>query len=163
MPKSLTYSNIHLPAVLGFLALSGCVAEPYTVAWRTGATAAQASDAQTDCMVEGANRVPQSIASYTTPVYRTPSNIQCTSYGYTTSCYDYGGQVYGGDTRIYDANEELRGQVVRQCLARKGYSVVTFPACTSEQKKKGIVSIAANRLPPSNTILCATDGGYVLK
>jgi len=152
------------PLLISFALLSACVAsEPFVAAWREGATPAQASEAQTDCMIEAANRVPQQVQSYTTPVYRTPSNVQCTTYGNYVNCQEYGGQVYGGQTQIYDANTRLRDMATAQCLSRKGFSVATIPACTSEQRKKGVVSFASGRLPASSSVLCVIEGGYVLK
>lgn len=153
------------PALLfSFAVLASCVAsEPFVAAWREGATAAEASRAQTDCMIEAANRVPQQIQSYTTPVYRTPSNVQCSTYGNYVNCQQYGGQVYGGQTQIYDANVRLRNMATAQCLSRKGFGVASIPACTSEQKKKGLISFASGRLPNSSSVLCVSDGGYILK
>lgn len=149
---------------LSAIALVACLpSQPYTFAWREGATAAQADTAQTDCMIEAANRVPQSVRTYTTPVYRTPSNVQCTTIGNYVSCQEYGGQVYGGDVQTYDANAELRDRATVQCLARKGYGVATIPVCTKEQQEQGVVSFQSGRLPAATNVLCAIDGGYVLK
>ena len=144
--------------------LGGCVATgPTTVAWREGATGPQASFAQTDCLIEAANRVPESVRTYTTPVYSTPSNVQCSTIGNYVSCQEYGGQVYGGQTQAYDANADLRMAAATQCLAKKGFSVVEFPACTSEQAKQGLVSFSTGKLPSASAVLCAADGGFVLK
>lgn len=152
------------PLLVSFVLLSACVAsEPFVAAWREGATPAQANEAQTDCMIEAANRVPQQVQSYTTPVYRTPSNVQCTTYGNYVNCQEYGGQVYGGQTQIYDANASLRDRATEQCLARRGFGVAVIPACTSEQTKKGVVSFASGRLPAVSTVLCVAEGGYVRK
>jgi hypothetical protein len=150
--------------IFSFVFLTSCVAsEPFVAAWREGATAAEASGAQTDCMIEAANRVPQQIQSYTTPVYTTPSNVQCNTYGNYVSCQQYGGQVYGGQTQIYDANVRLRDMATAQCLARRGFSVATIPACTTEQTKKGLVSFSSGRLPAASSVLCVVEGAYVLK
>lgn len=150
--------------LFAFVSLSACVAsEPFVAAWREGATATEAREAQTDCMIEAANRVPQQIQSYTTPVYTTPSNVQCNRIGNYVNCQQYGGQVYGGQTQIYDANVRLRDMATAQCLSRRGFGVVTIPACTSEQAKKGVLSFAAGRLPAATSVLCVIEGGYVLK
>ncbi len=151
-------------AVFSAVLLAACLpAEPYTSAWREGATAAQADSAQTDCLIEAANRVPQSVQTYSTPVYRTPSNVQCSSYGNYVNCQEYGGQVYGGDIQSYDANAELRLRATQQCLGKKGFGIATIPACTAEQAKQGVVSFRSGRLPAASNVLCAVDGGYVLK
>ena len=144
--------------------LGGCVATgPTNVAWREGATGPQASFAQTDCLIEAANRVPEAVRTYTTPVYSTPSNVQCTTIGNYVNCQEYGGQVYGGQTQAYDANAELRMRATEQCLAKKGFSVVQFPACTPEQAKQGVISFSTGKLPAASTVLCAADGGFVLR
>ena len=153
--------------VLGVLlatVVGGCVATgPVNVAWREGATGPQASFAQTDCQIEAANRVPESVRTYTTPVYSTPSNVQCTTIGNFVNCQEYGGQVYGGQTQAYDANADLRMRATEQCLAKKGFSVVQFPACTPEQVKKGVVTFSTGKLPPASAVLCSANGGFVLR
>lgn len=143
--------------------LSACVATPYTTAWREGVTFAQLQRVETNCKVEAVNRVPAAIMTSTTPVYRSPSNIQCSTYGNYTSCHDYGGQVFGGDVVTEDRNAPLREQVLSQCLAKQGFSVVSLPACTPAQKKLPTVSLAAGRLPAASAVLCVTETGYVLK
>lgn len=144
--------------------LVGCVAsQPINTAWREGATGPQASSAQTDCMIEAANRVPEAARTYSTPVYRAPSNVQCSTIGNYVNCQEYGGQVYGGQIQTYDANADLRMRATEQCLAKRGFSVVQFPACTAEQAKQGVVRFGNEKLPAASSILCATDGGFVLK
>ncbi len=150
--------------VISAVLVLGCVpTEPYTFAWREGATSSQANSAGTDCEIEAANRVPQSVQAYTTPIYRTPSNVQCNTIGTYVSCQEYGGQVYGGQTKTYDANAELRFKAVQQCLARKGFGMVSIPVCTKDQAAQGVVSFGTGRLPSTASVLCAVDGGYVLK
>lgn len=152
-----------VPLALSILAVSGCVSEPITTSWREGAAISQVSEAQTNCQVQALNQVPRALSTTTTPVHRTPSNVQCSTYGNYTSCHDYGGQVYGGHQVTQDVNASLRAQVTQQCLAKKGISVISFPACTSEQKKGGVISSRTGRFPPAANVLCLTDEGYVLR
>lgn len=146
------------------LALCGCMVatEPYQAVWRQGSTGAQRADVITQCQVQALQQVPRALATASTPVYRVPSNVVCTGYGYSVSCFDYGGQVYGGQTYTQDANEELRTRVTTQCLANRGYQVLSMPRCTAEQAKKGAIS-RQSRLPAAEAVLCLTDDGYVLK
>jgi hypothetical protein len=151
------------PLALTIFAVTGCVPGPITTSWRDGAAFSQVNEAQTNCQVQALNQVPRALSTTTTPIYRTPSNIQCTTYGNNTSCRDYGGQVYGGDQVTQDVNASLRVQVTQQCLAKKGISVLSFPTCTTEQKKGGIISSRTGRFPPAANVLCLADEGYVLR
>jgi hypothetical protein len=151
------------PLALTILVVSGCVSEPITTSWRDGAPVSQVSEAQTNCQVEALNKVPSALSTTTTPVYRAPSNVQCTTYGNYTNCHDYGGQVYGGNQVTEDVNASLRAQVTKQCLAKKGISVISFPACTNEEKKGRVISSRTGRLPPAANVLCLADEGYVLR
>jgi hypothetical protein len=105
---------------------------------------------------------------YTTPAYSSPVNTTCYGYGTFAQCTSTGGQVYGGQTYggqvySYDANAGLRRNVLDQCMASQGYRAVSFPTCTSEQARAGVISPNARPLPAASDVLCANDNGYVLR
>lgn len=143
-----------LIGTIALIVLSGCVETTVTRAWREGATPSTQVSAVTDCQAYAARQVPAAMSMQTTPVYRTPSNVQCSTYGNYTSCQQYGGQVYGGQSYSYDANADLRYRVTLQCLAQKGYQVYDFPRCTPDQAKN---AVPLGRLPAANRIVCLTD------
>lgn len=148
--------------VLAAVVLGACVATgPVSVVYKPGSTATQRSSALLECETQALAKVPRAIATGMTPRYTTPSNVQCYGTGYSVSCYNYGGQTYGGDVYSYDANQDLRDRVTLQCLQQKGYQVISLPQCNAEQAKRAVSS--ASKQPTYDKIECVVDGGYVLK
>jgi hypothetical protein len=152
---------------LGLTALffvSACVASgPVAVVYKPGSTGEQRLTALTDCETQALSKVPRAIATGMTPAYTTPSNVQCYGTGAYVSCQQYGGQTYGGNVYSYDANQELRDRVTLQCLAQKGYQVISLPTCDAEQSKRA-VSAFGRKQPTADQIECVIEGGgYVLK
>lgn len=152
-----------ITALVSLVTLAACVTEPsvYTAAWKIGQNGAARETDITACEVESLSKVPRALTTNVTPVYRTPSNVQCTSYGYSTNCVDYGGQVYGGQAYTQDVNAGLRERVQWQCLARKGYTPITRPTCTVEQRKAGETARSSGKMPDPENVLCFTETGYV--
>ncbi len=115
-----------------------------------------------DCRVSAAQRVPVSTHVAQNPAYRVPVTTTCYNSGGTYSCYQSGGQVYGGDVYSYDANASLRKEVMNQCMAQKGYRLITLRSCEDADLKRGLPSYQL--LPPLNANSCAhqvPSGGYV--
>jgi|LauGreDrversion2_3_1035106.scaffolds.fasta_scaffold78028_1 hypothetical protein len=145
------------------LFLCSCVATgPVPVVYKVGSTGDQRKSAVLDCETQALSKVPRAMASAVTPAYTMPSNVQCYSTGYTVSCQEYGGQTIGGNAYSYDANQDLRDRVTMQCLANKGYQLVSLPTCDAEQSKRAIAS-AQQRMPSYDKIECVVQGGYALK
>jgi hypothetical protein len=148
-------------ALAFLLLLSGCVTD--TVWYKEGANPAAVNSAATDCAVEAANRVPQNTQVGVTPTYSTPVQTYCNNTGYgTVSCTSYGGDVYGGNVYSYDANQGLRNQVMEQCMARRGYALLSLPVCSPDQAAKA--KLSASRLPAISETSCLvqTGSGYVV-
>lgn len=157
-----------------FLVLSACVPTSHAIYWKEGPNFAQRQSDFTDCEVEALNKVPnqtavRSIPGYTTPIQVSPSSTQCYGYGNYASCNSSGstvtgGQVIGGGVETYDANLGLRDRVGRQCLSRRGYTLVTLPVCTTAQLKGGLRS-NSGKLPQVSKVAClsADKSAYVLK
>lgn len=149
-------------AVTSILLVGACVATgPVSVVYKPGSTGAQRSSALLECETQALAKVPRAMATGVTPSYTTPSNVQCYGTGYSVSCYNYGGQTYGGDLYSYDANQDLRDRVTLQCLQQKGYQVISLPQCDAEQAKRAVS--ASGKQPTYDKIECVVDGGYVLK
>lgn len=158
MPISVTRMTILL--VCGSL-VAGCEVPPETLYWQTGMTPAQQQRDQTNCRVNAANSVPVNTQIGTTPTYSTPVQTNCYNTGYSVSCQSTGGQVYGGNAYSYDANSRLRANVVQQCMADRGYQLISFPVCTDEERSGGEVLVGNSRLPSANRVRCLTENGYV--
>ena len=135
---------------------------PVPVVYKPGSSGGQRSSVLTDCETQAISKVPRAIATGVTPSYSTPSNVQCYGTGNYVSCQEYGGQTYGGNVYNYDANQDLRDRVVKQCLQQKGYQVVSLPKCNAEQAKRAISS-SSQKQPTFDKIECVVDGGFVLK
>lgn len=150
--------------------------------WKNGTTSVQRSADFTPCEVEALRQVPAAMAvgqspTYTLPTYSTPAYTSCNGaaygygygYNYQSNCTTTGGSVSGGQTMggqiySYDANLGLRQRVGAQCLAQKGWQLVSLPTCTSDQTKQGVLSATVTPLPPADSVLCVTaDSGFVMK
>lgn len=142
--------------------LSGCTPTAQQTYWRDGATGRQWDQAVTQCQVQALRQVPQSVAVGTTPTYRTPTQTNCYAVGNMVQCATTGGQVYGGQVYSYDPNTNLRSRVEAQCMANRGYSLVTIPTCTSEQRASGTLRRVSGRLPPLRSVVCTYEGSYIL-
>ena len=147
---------------LSLLILAGCVPTTHDVFWRENASPNRRQNDYTDCQVEAVNRVPASTQIGVTPTYVTPVSTTCYGSGYSTYCSSTGGQIYGGNVYSYDANAGVRANVMQQCMARRGYQLISFPSCTTAQQEIGVIPRGTNPLPPASSILCLTDTGWVL-
>jgi hypothetical protein len=150
---------------LGLLFLASC-AEPtpydryrsgvplQNFPYKVGATEASSNGDITNCQIEAAQRVPQQLASHTTPTYQTPAQTTCNRIGTQTFCSTTGGQTYGGQTTIYDANAELRGRAEQQCMVRNGYRYLQIPACPASVTGDSLVLGRNGGLPPITVGTC---------
>lgn len=81
--------------------------------------------------------------------FTTPSNVSCNPT--TSSCTVTGGQTIGGQTYTVDVNAGLRSQVIRQCMAKRGWQLVTLPNCSAERYSAYLADPAKYRAPRSIT------------
>ena len=122
--------------------------------YKVGVTGAMLSNDITDCQIEGAQRVPQQLASHTSPTYQTPNQTTCNRIGTQTFCNTIGGQTYGGRTTVFDANAELRSRATRQCMAKKGYRFLDVPACPFGTRPESLTVKQNGGLLPIATNTC---------
>ncbi|MCT4370066.1 hypothetical protein CLG85_006850 [Yangia mangrovi] len=121
---------------------------------KAGVTAGQLQNDVTDCQIEAAQRVPQQILTTTTPTHSTPAETQCVTKGKTVTCTTTGGEIYGGETYSYDANEGLRARAEGQCLSGKGYRLATIPKCPAGDATRPVMS----QLYPLSAATCYLPG-----
>ncbi|WP_397542086.1 hypothetical protein [Roseovarius salis] len=115
--------------LLAALLLGGCF--PVSLYYREGAPVARVEADETACEVAALDRVPRDMRQrYIPPVY--DYETICTP---AAACRTYRTVITPGRWESYDANEELRARVARQCMARKGYERVRLPACSAETIK----------------------------
>ncbi|TWA87111.1 hypothetical protein FBY14_110152 [Azospirillum brasilense] len=83
----------------------------------------------TRCRIAATQAVPSRPVGVPLPEYTSPTQTACYRLGGTVSCNTTGGGTLGGGTAVVDANEGLRGDAVRLCLADLGYRDFPVPAC----------------------------------
>ena len=111
------------------LLLTGCAPPSVPLWYRPGKPHVASLEQDLSCQIEAAQKVPASNQVRSTPSVTTPSYVSCNSS--TTSCTVYNGQTIGGQTYTVDVNDGLRRQVIRQCMAKKGWQLVTLPNCSA--------------------------------
>jgi len=112
-----------LPVLIAFLALAAC--SPPALYYKPGTTVAQLDRDETACQVSALRQVPERIRTrYTPPEYATQP--VCFPNGYCTWRRVL---IRPAQYERYDANQSLRAQVVRQCMADRGYATVNLPPC----------------------------------
>ncbi len=149
----------------GLVLLAGC-AEPtfydrykagaplQSFPYKAGATGASLTNDITNCEIEAAQRVPQNLASTTTPTYTTPTQTHCNRIGTQVFCNTTGGQTYGGQTTIFDANSGLRSRAQQQCMMRSGYRFLNVPACPDGVRPEALVVARNGGLPQVSAGTC---------
>lgn len=158
----------------GLSLIAACVPATQGGFWKEGMTYQQDHSAFTDCELDALRQVPRetavrSLPGYMTPIQVSPISTQCYGTGAYSTCTTTGGtatggQLIGGGVETFDPNVALRNQVIEQCLMRKGYDLVQFPTCTSEQARTAI-STRSIRRPERERVVCVTadKSGFVLR
>jgi hypothetical protein len=114
-----------LPTALALAALATLAAcAPLKLWYKPGATVAASDDRLLRCRTRAAQKIPVNTQTRRTPVQIVPRRV-CDSDGDCNVYYDR----IGGETIIFDANEDLREDVVAQCMRRGGYTPVSIPPC----------------------------------
>ncbi len=110
-----------------------CVpATTFDYAFRPNTSLAKKDTDVFECKVASTQQVPTNNKVSTTPVYTTP--VTCNNIGGIVSCY--GGDTFGGNVVITDANAGLRRQYLTRCMVSRGYSLtVGVPECSDKQRK----------------------------
>jgi hypothetical protein len=140
--------------------LAACV--PVEIYYREDAPYARLSRDFTACEVSAVQQVPANTQLGSTPVYRAPLETDCVTLGTSVQCTTTGGEIYGGEVYSFDSNEELRGRVLAQCMAERGYRRMSLPRCTSAQI--AAAGPATNRLPALGPGACVAParGGWAV-
>lgn len=135
------------------------------IPYKVGATGATLRNDITNCEIEAAQRVPQQVASRTSPTYTTPTQTSCNRIGTQTFCNTTGGQTYGGQTTIFDANADLRSRAQQQCMLVNGYRFLDIPACPAGTSPGSLTTARNGGLPPIAASTCyvvAPDGSWMI-
>jgi hypothetical protein len=150
-------------ALIPITLLISCVEESKNYLFKPGISVDTKSKDFFECKVAAATAVPANTQIDTTPIFNTPVQTNCYSYGYSgVQCSSTGGQVYGGDTYSYDANAGLRQEHEARCMAARGYRVSQFPVCAPSKVPTDFATIAGSTIRPpkeGSCIVVFANGG----
>lgn len=120
---------------------------PVATFYREGAPVARLNSDQTACEVAALKDAPVANEIRQSPPIFYPPRQVCNSSG---ACYTRPGYWVDGPIYTVDVNKPLRARVLNNCMAQKGYSLISLPRCT--QSTSGV---APSRLPPLTPNTCA--------
>ncbi|MEX0287324.1 MAG: hypothetical protein AB3N23_22175 [Paracoccaceae bacterium] len=123
--------------LIACLVLTGC--GPLSIFYKQGGSVARMQTDQTNCEVSALKDAPVANQIRQRPPVYIPGNRYCNSSG---QCYYSPGYWVDGGVYTVDVNANLRGRVLTQCMARKGYRPVEIPPCPSS---------VSNQVPPAQT------------
>lgn len=146
-----------LLAGLAVTLASGCF--PLKTWYKPGGSVARMQSDLTDCQVGALNKVPNKIVTGMTPIRWIPVRHCHPKKGCVTEYEMAGGMPYQ-----YDANNELRGRVTAQCMARGGYSMADIAPCPDSIRAKAPKT--QTKVMPALTVnSCSvrhSDGSWVI-
>ncbi len=98
--------------------LAGCATK-----WeKPGATADEFDAMKSACKSRGYAQVPPAMQQVQVSTgYYIPIQTSCSGYGYTTSCYQTGGQFIPPEFITIDANDNARSELVKSCFYENGW------------------------------------------
>ncbi len=140
-----------------FLTLAAC--GPLSIFYKPGASVARLQNDQTRCEVSALKDAPVANQIRQRPPIYIPGNRVCSSSG---SCYYTPGYWIDGGVYTVDVNADLRGRVLTQCMANKGYRPVEIPPCPSSVASQVPVA-QTQKLPTLTERSCAIknqDGSW---
>jgi hypothetical protein len=137
--------------------LAGCA--PMSIYYRPGVSVARMQQDSTRCDVEALRQAPVATQIRQAPPTYIPGPRVCNQDG---ECWTRPGYWMSGEVYSYDANANLRDRVKQLCMAEKGYSPISLPACPAEIKSTtppGVTTV----LPPLTAQACVIrnkDGSW---
>ncbi|WP_306150938.1 hypothetical protein [Roseovarius sp. MMSF_3281] len=137
------------PVLVLFTLLAACA--PLTVYYKQGASVAAMEQTLNDCKISAIRKVPPRILTRYIPPTRAPYT-QCDADG---NCYTYYRITSPGRHERYDANEDLRRQTERLCMAGAGYEKVSIKECDPKQVENARPLSATRTFPPLTEASCA--------
>lgn len=133
-----------IPVLLLFLVFAAC--GPVASFYREGVDVSRLASDQTACEVAALRDAPvANEIRQRPPIYYPPRQV-CDAYG---ACYVYPGYWVDGPIYTVDVNKSLRDRLLTDCMAKKGYSLVSLPRCTQSTPAQ-----TTSRLPPLTSDSC---------
>ena len=144
------------PALIltALLALSACRFDTY---YAEGASIAARDRDQAQCQAEARRDLPVQLITRVTPRQFHPGIRQCDAAGTCTVSAPYwtGGQPYS-----VDLNEEARAGAETACMAARGYTLISLPACPQGTAVAASTTMAA--LSPETCLINRQNGALVV-
>lgn len=141
------------------LVLSACGS--VSLWYKAGTSQVKIDSDLVNCRVRAVQSVPVNTQVGVTPTYVTPVETTCYTVDNKMQCTTTGGQVRGGNTYTYDANDGLRKDVITQCMQKLGYQSISLPSCSPAQAK---LAKTYKLLPEISANTCVTKAstGWLL-
>lgn len=139
------------------LALPACA--PLTLYYKAGTPVATQQRDTTACEVLALRDAPVANQVRRTPPTYVPPRRVCNSAG---ACSTTGGYYLPGEVYTVDVNAPLRKRVETQCMADRGYSPTSIPACPAGVKQAAPVGTTSTlpRLTPKSCAIRNSDGSF---
>ena len=146
-----------LTAALALAALLLTACAPLSIYHKAGTSVATMDSDLTSCRVDALAKVPTDTRIERSPPRMIPRRI-CDRDGNCRIFHDY----VPGEVRSYDANAPLRGRVVEQCMAAKGYTHTELPRCPAGIRNAApeAATTVLPRLAPNSCAIHNSDGTW---
>jgi hypothetical protein len=146
-----------LATLLLTLALPACA--PLTLYYKAGTPVATVERDTTACQVQALRDAPVANQVRRTPPTYVPPRRTCDSAG---NCTTTAGYYLPGEVYTVDVNSALRKKVENQCMADRGYSPASIPACPQGVKQAAPLAATATlpRLTPKSCAIRNRDGSF---
>ena len=143
--------------ILAAMALSACV--PLSIYYRDGISVSKMEADTTECQVKALRDVPVSTQIRRGAPIFYPGRRICDASG---KCYYEAGYYAPGPIYSVDPNEGLRARVERQCMADRGYTPVSIPACPNRVANAAPAAVTTQlpRLTPSSCVIRNSGGSW---
>ena len=129
--------------------LAACA--PLTVYYKQGASVAAMERTLNKCKITALRKVPPRILTRYIPPTTAPYT-RCDASG---NCYTFQRVITPGRYEHYDANESLRFETERICMAGAGFEKVRIKECESAQVQAARPLSATRTFPPLTEASCA--------
>ncbi len=141
----------NLFVILAVITLSACAPTTTTMYYKQGAQLPVTQQHYDSCKIRSFKEIPQNIITDYYPGSHDPGRLRCrnTIPGYA-DCERIGGHSIPPSVTHRDANAGLRDRFMQNCMAEKGYTLMTFRYC--EDGQLGYHPL--NSAPPLNQIYC---------
>jgi hypothetical protein len=117
------------------LMLGGCQTGPRPSLYKAGTTYTQRQSEYDSCKIQSFSQIPQNVATNIVGGYSNPGTVYCNKIGNGVTCNNVGAVNIPARAESYDVNQGLRDRFIADCMANKGYRIVTRNVCSTEKER----------------------------